>query len=58
VAEGAETVEQLDRLEELGCGHVQGFVYSEALPAEQFECLLQSAACARNWGRGMQPLSS
>jgi EAL domain-containing protein (putative c-di-GMP-specific phosphodiesterase class I) len=35
VAEGAETLETLNRLRELGCDSVQGFVLSRPLPAEQ-----------------------
>jgi EAL domain-containing protein (putative c-di-GMP-specific phosphodiesterase class I) len=49
VAEGVETTEQLDRLEELGCRQVQGFVYSAALPAARFEGLLEAARCTPGW---------
>ena len=35
VAEGAETLETLHRLRELGCDSVQGFVLSRPLPSEQ-----------------------
>jgi EAL domain-containing protein (putative c-di-GMP-specific phosphodiesterase class I) len=35
VAEGVETVETLNRLRQLGCDSVQGFVISRPLPAEQ-----------------------
>jgi diguanylate cyclase len=41
VAEGVETLAQLDALRELGCDQYQGFHFSAALPAEQFELLLQ-----------------
>ena len=37
IAEGVETVAQLDLLRELGCDEVQGFYYSKPLPVEQFE---------------------
>ena len=37
VAEGAETADQLATLRRLGCERVQGFIFSEALPAAQFE---------------------
>ena len=37
IAEGVETVEQLDLLRERCCDEVQGFYYSKPLPAEQFE---------------------
>jgi len=36
VAEGAEASEQLDRLRELGCDEFQGFVFSPAVPADEF----------------------
>jgi diguanylate cyclase (GGDEF)-like protein len=35
VAEGVETVEQLDFLRSLGCERVQGFYFSKALPADE-----------------------
>lgn len=37
IAEGVETVEQLTYLRAQGCDEVQGYYYSKALPAEQFE---------------------
>ena len=40
VAEGVETEEQLDFLTEHGCDLVQGYYYSPAVPAEEFEHLL------------------
>jgi EAL domain-containing protein (putative c-di-GMP-specific phosphodiesterase class I) len=49
VAECVETTEQLERLVELGCRHVQGFVYSAALPAPRFEALLEAALCTPGW---------
>jgi len=49
VAEGVETMEQLDRLEELGCRQVQGFIYSAPLPATRFEGLLEATACTPGW---------
>lgn len=35
VAEGVETHEQLDRLREMGCDAVQGYLFSSAVPAQQ-----------------------
>lgn len=35
-AEGVETTGQRDILKSLGCDHAQGFLFSPALPAEQF----------------------
>jgi len=40
IAEGVETQQQVDFLSECGCNQVQGFFYSEAVPAEKFEALL------------------
>lgn len=37
VAEGVETLEQLNALKQLECDYVQGFYYSKALPPEAFE---------------------
>jgi diguanylate cyclase (GGDEF)-like protein/PAS domain S-box-containing protein len=39
VAEGVETVEQLDRLRALGCHSAQGFLFSEPRPAAEIEHL-------------------
>jgi len=36
IAEGVENREQLDFLRENGCGFIQGFFYSEALPRDEF----------------------
>jgi EAL domain-containing protein (putative c-di-GMP-specific phosphodiesterase class I) len=40
IAEGIETQEQLDLLKKMGCDYGQGFLFSPALPPEQFESLL------------------
>jgi len=40
VAEGVETVDQLDRLRDEGCDEVQGFLFSGAKPAAEVEQLL------------------
>jgi diguanylate cyclase len=41
VAEGVESTEQLEFLRSLGCDQYQGFHYSPALPASQFETLVR-----------------
>jgi diguanylate cyclase (GGDEF)-like protein/PAS domain S-box-containing protein len=40
VAEGVETTEQRDILKSFGCDYVQGFLYSEPVPAQAFEKLI------------------
>ncbi len=45
VAEGVETQAQLGLLEELGCPHTQGLLYSAPVPAMQFESLLNAMVC-------------
>lgn len=37
IAEGVETIEQLEILKGLGCDEVQGYYYSKPLPEEEFE---------------------
>ena len=40
VAEGVDDVAQLDLLRRLGCDEIQGWLFSRALPAAQFDALL------------------
>ena len=42
VAEGVETVKQLEYLMKAGCDEVQGYYFSKPLPVEQIEALLRS----------------
>lgn len=42
VAEGVETETQLNVMRQLRCDEMQGFLFSEPLPAAQFEALLRS----------------
>nr|WP_026354317.1 EAL domain-containing protein [Massilia niastensis] len=44
IAEGVETVEQLEFLREAGCDEVQGYLYAKPLPAYEFERSLRE-----NW---------
>ena len=40
IAEGVETIQQRDLLVMAGCDYGQGFLYSQPVPAEKFEALL------------------
>lgn len=44
VAEGVETVEQLDCLQQMNCDEVQGYYFSPPLTATKFKKLLQDAS--------------
>jgi EAL domain-containing protein (putative c-di-GMP-specific phosphodiesterase class I) len=43
IAEGVETEEQREFLARLGCHSFQGFLFSPALPVEEFQALLTAA---------------
>jgi EAL domain-containing protein (putative c-di-GMP-specific phosphodiesterase class I) len=42
-AEGVETADQLERLRDLGCLQVQGFLFSRPVPATDLPLLLAAA---------------
>lgn len=44
IAEGVETSEQRIMLRSFGCDYAQGFLYSPAVPVEEFEKLLEQGA--------------
>jgi diguanylate cyclase (GGDEF)-like protein len=46
-AEGVESVEELDWLRAHGCGEVQGYLFSAAVPAAEFRAILGMRAPAR-----------
>jgi len=48
IAEGVEQPEQRDALTELGCTHIQGYLYSRALPGDQTIHYLQHHTTAPN----------
>jgi EAL domain-containing protein (putative c-di-GMP-specific phosphodiesterase class I) len=42
IADGVETAAQRDMLTSAGCDYAQGFLYSRAMPPEEFEALLRT----------------
>ena len=55
VAEGVETSEQLERLQELGCDEMQGFLFSRPLTPEHFEQMLMLESISPGPGRLVRP---
>ena len=51
VAEGVETDRQLQRLRELGCDEMQGFLFSRPVPPDRFEQLLMLESISPGPGR-------
>ncbi|MDC7286331.1 EAL domain-containing protein [Blautia schinkii] len=47
VAEGVETKEQLERLQNDGCDYAQGYYFAKPMPVEAFETILINSASAR-----------
>jgi diguanylate cyclase len=48
IAEGVETIAQLDFLKSIGCDQYQGFHFSRPLPVPEFEALMRSIQGKRN----------
>ena len=46
VAEGVETVEQLEGLRSIGCDYAQGYYFSKPVPCAQFEALMKDRGAA------------
>ncbi len=46
VAEGVDTLEQVEQLREIGCDAVQGYVFAKPLPTQDFERFFESWQCA------------
>jgi diguanylate cyclase (GGDEF)-like protein/PAS domain S-box-containing protein len=53
IAEGIETEAQLALLRQAGCDYGQGFLFSAALPADQFEQILMSSRAGQAGWRGL-----
>lgn len=51
VAEGVETKEQLERLQEIGCDYVQGYYFARPMPVDEFEDLLRDSGEAAGTGK-------
>ena len=47
VAEGTETMEQIQHLRAVDCDCAQGFYYARPMPGEEFEQLLRNSPGAR-----------
>ena len=48
VAEGVETIAQLNILKKLKCDEIQGYLFSRPVPAENFRMLLQAQPLERS----------
>jgi EAL domain-containing protein (putative c-di-GMP-specific phosphodiesterase class I) len=51
IAEGVETIDQLERLQELGCDLAQGYYFSKPLPGPEIEDLLSEIGASGEPGQ-------
>lgn len=42
IAEGVETVDQIEKLRELGCRYAQGYLFAKPLPQEEIDALMKT----------------
>ena len=55
LAEGVETIEQLEMLNELDCDNIQGYFINKPMPAEEFTRILLDSSVNLNNGIAIQP---
>lgn len=53
IAEGVEVQQQMTLLQQMGCNHFQGFLFSRPLPLQAFEDSLQAATTRERWPERM-----
>jgi EAL domain-containing protein (putative c-di-GMP-specific phosphodiesterase class I) len=58
IAEGVETTGQRDFLAALGCEHFQGWLYSPALPIDEFEALVARGRAAREVAEPLETIGA